>query len=309
MCVVLSSTGSEFHSVGPETAKLRGSMRTVRVRGTARFPCVADRRRWEPLPSGKIISARTPSLDDIQAFLHVSSTNQLALVYSIDALTRDLHSWMSPNRLCVNSAKTQLLWFGTRQQLLKLDFPLLTNRFPSFTYSSSVRDLGVILDSSLTFSDHILTSTRSCYFHLRRLRAIRRSITPTVFATILHAFICSRIDYCNSLLNVLMDLLKSRLSAIQSVLNAAARLTARLPRFTHISTYLTEILHWLPIASRIKFKVLLLVTKSQFGLAPSYLADFYAQTNVSSICPPPALYCRASQTFLNGDPPSEKAEA
>ena len=34
MCVVLSSTGSEFHSVGPETAKLRG---TVRVRGLQDF--------------------------------------------------------------------------------------------------------------------------------------------------------------------------------------------------------------------------------------------------------------------------------
>ena len=60
MCVVLSSTGSEFHSVGPETAKLCEPMRTVRVRGTARFPCAAERRRWEPLglPTGEIISAR-----------------------------------------------------------------------------------------------------------------------------------------------------------------------------------------------------------------------------------------------------------
>src|SRR6218665_487593 len=146
--------------------------------------------------------------------------NQLSLVSSIDALTRDLYSWMSSNRLSLNSAKTQLIWFGTRQQLLKLDFPLLTNRFPSFTYSSNVRDLGVILDSSLTFSDHILTLTRSCYFQLRRLRAVRRSITPTVFATIVHAFIGSRIDYCNSLL---MGLPKSRPSTLQSVLNAAAR--------------------------------------------------------------------------------------
>src|SRR6218665_1768171 len=55
---VRSFTGSEFHSVGPETAKLRGPMRTVRVRGTARFPCVADHRCWEPLPTGEIISAR-----------------------------------------------------------------------------------------------------------------------------------------------------------------------------------------------------------------------------------------------------------
>ena len=71
-----------------------------------------------------------------------------------------------------------------------------------------------------------------------------------------------------------MGLPKSRLSAIQSVLNAAARLIARLARFTHISTYMTEILHWFPIAFRIKFKVLLLVSKSQLGLAPSYLTDF-----------------------------------
>src|SRR6218665_3041066 len=87
----------------------------------------------------------------------------------------------------------------------------------------------------------------------------------------MNTLVCSRIDYCSSLLT---GLLKSRLSAIQSVLNAAARLIARLSRFTHISTYMTEILHWLPIASRIKFKVLLLVSKSQLGLAPSYLTDF-----------------------------------
>src|SRR6218665_843494 len=49
---------SEFHNVGPETAKFRGPMRTVCVKGTARFPWVADRRRWKPLPTGEIISVR-----------------------------------------------------------------------------------------------------------------------------------------------------------------------------------------------------------------------------------------------------------
>jgi len=58
MCVILSSTGSEFHSVGLETAKLRGPMRTTHVQGTSRFPCAANRRRWEPLPTGEIISVR-----------------------------------------------------------------------------------------------------------------------------------------------------------------------------------------------------------------------------------------------------------
>ena len=97
-------------------------------------------------------------------------------------------------------SKTQLIWFGTRQQLLKLDYSPLAERFPSFTFHSSVRDFGVVLDSTLTFSDHIANLTRSSYFHLRRLRAIRRSVSSSVFTSIVHAFICSRIDYCNSLL-------------------------------------------------------------------------------------------------------------
>jgi len=36
----------------------------------------------------------------------------------------------------------------------------------------------------------------------------------------------------------------------------------------HAFLGMTEVLHWLPIASRIKFKVLLLVSKSQLGQAP-----------------------------------------
>jgi len=71
-----------------------------------------------------------------------------------------------------------------------------------------------------------------------------------------------------------MGLPKSCLSPPLSVLNAAAGLIICLPRFTHISSYMTKVLRWLPIASRIKFKILLFVSKSQPGLAPRYLTDF-----------------------------------
>ena len=145
---------------------------------------------------------------------------------------------------------------------------LLHTLFPSFTFSSSVRDLGVVLDSTLTFSEHINNLTRSCYFQLRRLSAIRRSVFSSVFTSIVHAFICSRIDYCNSLF---LGLPKVRLSPLQSVLNAAARLIARLPRFSHISSYMLEQLHWLPLTARIQLKVLVLICRSYSGLAPKYL--------------------------------------
>jgi len=209
--------------------------------------------------------------DDVQAFVHGPSSDQLSLVCSIDFLVSDLHHWMSTNRLCLNAMKTQLIWFGTRQQLAKLDFPLLTEKFPAYTFSSSVRDLGVTLDSSLTFTEHISNLTRSCYFQLRRLRAIRRSVSHSIFTSIVHAFVCSRLDYCNSLL---MGLPKQRLAPLQSVLNSSARLIARLPRFAHISPYMLEVLHWLPISARIHYKILILVSKSQLSTAPRYLSDY-----------------------------------
>ena len=208
--------------------------------------------------------------DDIQTFVHGPSSEQISLVRSIDSLSQDLHLWMSANRLSLNSSKTQLIWFGTKQQLLKLNLSLLTSLYPDFTFSSSVRDLGVTLDSTLSFSEHLLNLTRSCYYHLRRLRAIRRSVSSAVFTTIVHAFVCCRIDYCNSLF---AGLPKVRLSSLQSVLNSAARLIARLPRFSHISTYMTNVLHWLPVTSRIKYKILLLVSKTQLGQAPKYLCN------------------------------------
>src|SRR6218665_2919736 len=77
-------------------------------------------------------------------------------------------------------------------------------------------DLGVTLDSALAFSQHISNLTCSSYFQLRRLS---KAVSVPIFTSILHAFVCSRFNYCNSLL---IDLPKTRLSSLQTVLNAAA---------------------------------------------------------------------------------------
>src|SRR6218665_2764484 len=130
--------------------------------------------------------------------------------------------------------------------------------------------MGVTLDSALTFSHHISNLTRSSYFQLRRLRTIRKAVSVPIFTSIVNAFVCSRIDYCNSLL---IGLPKTRLSPLQTVLNAAARLIARLPRYSHISYYIKEHLHWLPISTRIESKVLLIVLKAQMGVAPKHPRD------------------------------------
>ena len=49
-------------------------------------------------------------------------------------------------------------------------------------------------------SAHVSDIARICYFELRRLASIRRFLTSTATATLVSAFVLSRVDYCNSLL-------------------------------------------------------------------------------------------------------------
>ncbi len=86
---------------------------------------------------------------------------------------------------------------------------------------------------------------------------------------VIHAFITSRLDYCNSLY---LGLPKSLLARLQMVQNAAARLLTGAKKHDHITPILAS-LHWLPVSFRIQFKILLIVFKALNGQAPSYISD------------------------------------
>jgi len=63
-----------------------------------------------------------------------------------------------------------------------------------------VRDLGVLLDTELSMKQHITRIASNCFYHLRRLRQIRRIVGEHVTSHLISAFVLSRLDYCNSLL-------------------------------------------------------------------------------------------------------------
>src|SRR5271156_4962980 len=84
-----------------------------------------------------------------------------------------------------------------------------------------------------------------------------------------HAFVTSRLDYCNSLLH---GISKAVISRLQHVLNSAARIVSRTKMCNHITPVLKS-LHWLPVQQRCAFKIAFLTFKAIHGLAPSYLSE------------------------------------
>ena len=76
------------------------------------------------------------------------------------------------------------------------------------------------LDSQLSMADHVAALSRACLFQLRQLRLVWSSLTEESAKTLVHTFVSSRLDYCNSLLYGVSDELLQKLQVIQ---NAAAR--------------------------------------------------------------------------------------
>src|SRR6218665_1615431 len=122
----------------------------------------------------------------------------------------------------------------------------------------------------LTLAPNIHSLCRACYYQLRQLRTVSRSLTSVAAATFVHSFVPSKLDNCSSLY---FGLPATSLNCLDRVLRSAARLIDRVSKFDHISAYMRDVLHWLPLRQRIEFRVAVLVWYSLIGQAPAYLTD------------------------------------
>lgn len=135
--------------------------------------------------------------------------------------------------------------------------------------SSTVRNLGVVLDSSLKLDKQVAAVVKTSFYQLRQISKAMPYLRHNDLEKLIHAFITSRLDYCNSLY---LGLQLSLIQRLQLVQNAAARLLSGTRRHDHITPILAN-LHWLPVKYRIVFKILLYTFKILNNLAPSYLID------------------------------------
>jgi hypothetical protein len=204
----------------------------------------------------------------IPNFMSFSATEFCQNISHLENTISLVQKWMSSNFLSLNPSKTEFLIIGLRQQLAKLIHPTISlPNSVKLCPVKSARNLGVIFDSTLSYSEHISAISKSCFNHIRDLRRLRSSIDQTTACTIATALIYSKLDYCNSLL---LNLPASSTNRLQFVLNSAARAVTKTSRFHHITPVLKS-LHWLKINQRIHNKVISLTYKILLSDQPSYL--------------------------------------
>ncbi len=141
--------------------------------------------------------------------------------------------------------------------------------------SSTVKNLGVILDSNLSFEKHISNVSKTAFFHLRNIAKLQNMLPVSDAEK--HAFMTSRLDYCNALLAACPA---SSINKLQIVQNAAARVLTRSRKYDHITPILQS-LHWLPIKFRISYKILLLTYKTPTLIMSLFVYLFLGITQAS----------------------------
>ena len=169
---------------------------------------------------------------------------------------------------------------------------------------SSVVDLGVVIDQELKMDVHVGIMTRSCFYQLRQLRTIRQSLSDDATRMLIHSIVVTRVDYCNS---VLSGITVVQTDHAQRTLNAAARLLLRIPKFAPVAALIRDHLHWLPATKRIRFKILLLVSKCIHQRAPSYLQELCVSGFISrgtskfAVCGSVQPHCPSLPVVINAE--------
>ena len=137
--------------------------------------------------------------------------------------------------------------------------------------SDHVRLLGATISSDLSVDRHVSVVSSTCFYWLRQLRRIRRSLDSESAATLVHAFVSSRVDYCNALL---AGAPKSATDKLQRVMNAAARVVSGTGKYDRgLSQLLHDELHWLDIPDRVAYKLGIMMLRCLHNQASDYLAN------------------------------------
>ena len=175
----------------------------------------------------------------------------------------------------MNNSKTEIIAYGTSQQLAKVKISGVNVGGCFVKCVDHVRDLGVIMDRNLNFDRHyhIRKKCQIAYSQLKNLKSIRKYLSKKSAEVLVHGLVHSHIDFCNGLF---ADIPSYQLDRLQKLQNHAARVVTNV--YNQPSVNLLKSLHWLPVKARIMFKILVIMFRVIHGTTPVYIMSLFNVT-------------------------------
>ena len=218
--------------------------------------------------------------DDLQMYKHFLSKDAAHAIDCINSDISNLVTYSEDHNLTLNVSKTQLILIGYKKLLSKMDktlLPPVTIIDSVIPYQQSVKNLGIIMDETLSWNQHVNTLTKKVVSSMHQIKRNCPFLPHTVRKVIIQALIFPIIDYASIVYNDLSETLNIKLQRVQ---NACVRFIADVRRDEHITPHYIK-LKWLKLVDRRTLSIAILISKIMKSQCPSYL--FQSFTRMGSI--------------------------
>lgn len=242
-----------------------------------------------PLLFSTFINFITPDLrwsyhlyaDDLQLY---DQCTVLDLSTAIDRINLDLlhiQQWSEKFGLFVNPSKCQAIIIGGSRQLARIDLEKIspvTFNGTTIPYSQNVKDLGVILDSTLSWRAQVTKISRKVMGSLHSLNKLKHFLPIQTKVLLVNTLILHIIDYGDV---CYPDLNEELLDKLDRLLNNCIRFIFCLRKYDHVSSFRSQ-LHWVPIRQRRNGRMLCsLYSILNDPLSPEYLKSLFQYRGVN----------------------------
>ena len=144
--------------------------------------------------------------------------------------------------------------------------------------TDTAKDLGVILDSNLTYDEHVIKTVSLCKSRLGQINRVKHVFDKRTLLMIINSLVFSKLFYCS---NVRANTSKCNVNKLQAVQNFACHILSGACKYDHITPICTE-LNWLPVADQLYYRSAAMAFKCMTGHAPEYLSSkFLKRAEVS----------------------------
>ena len=141
---------------------------------------------------------------------------------SIESTMLDLKCWMDTVHLRMNESKTEFIYFGSKEMLKKYNISTVNINREQIVRSDKVKYLCGLLDSTLSFHQHVIAKCQAANINLQKIRHIIKFLTRDTCQQLVPSLVMSHQDYANAMLS---GIPKTLIQIVQCTQNQAARIT------------------------------------------------------------------------------------
>ena len=221
--------------------------------------------------------------DDLQIYIHTSPSNILTAISSLNADLNLISQWAQKISLLVNPTKSQAIIIGGQRLLSNInlfELPQLSLNGAVIPFSTTVKDLGLLIDQNLTWQPQVNDVSRRIFSRIHSLKRLQNFIPLKTKVHLCQTLLLPLLDYGDVCYLNITEQLLNKLERLQ---NLCIRYVFGLRKFDHISEFRSR-LNWVAIRDRRNLHTLsLLYNILNNPLSPSYLVSRFTELSAHGL--------------------------